>query len=420
MKLRQLSAALAGLTMLTAAFAGPAVAQSKLTMWHYGGCDETCLVGQLVDVFETANPDIDIELVPQPGDSYFQALLAASLTGTGPDIGTMWPGGYMTPYKPYLADLHEFIPAETIESSIGTDYFSEGYDSKNVLYASPTENQWYNGFYNKKLFADHGVAVPTTWDELKAACETFKAANVTCIINGSSDAQFNPVLEFTYLATAVPLSDWGKLYNGELKYNNPALVEQLQKWQDLYTAGYLNSDALNNPTALEDFVAGKAAMMMTAGSWNIAELEAGMGDNVGVLIPPYSDTPINAVASTAGQGIIVTSYAKDKTAAGKFAAWILSDEGQTALAKLSAPTRPGFTAANPLINELAAKSSAEGVVNVPMFDNFTQPGVTDAIYRNVALVLINQMTPTDALAAVDAAFDALPPEQKQVSINLGQ
>jgi ABC-type glycerol-3-phosphate transport system substrate-binding protein len=161
-------------------------------------------------------------------------------------------------------------------------------------------------------------------------------------------------------------------------------------------------------------------MMMTAGSWNIPELQAGMGDSVGVLIPPYSDTPIKSVSSTAGQGIVVTTYGQHKDEAGKFAAWILSDEGQTALGKLSAPTRPGFMASNNLINELAEKSSAEGVINVPMFDNFTQPGVTDALYRNVALVLINQMTPTDALAAVDAAFDALPPEQKQVHINLGQ
>lgn len=418
--MKHLSAALAGLTMLTTAFAGPAVAQTTLTMWQYGGCDDNCLNQQLIDAFEASNPDIKIELVPQPGDSYFQALLAASLTSSGPDIATMWPGGYMTPYKPYMTDLHQYIPAENISSSIGTDYFSEDNNSDNVLYASPHENQWYNGFYNKKLFADNGVSVPTTWDELKAACEKFKAAGITCIINGSSDAQFNPVLEFTYLATAVPLSDWGKLYNGELKYNNPALVAQLQKWQDLYTAGYLNSDALNNPNVMEDFIAGKAAMMMTAGSWNIPELQAGMGDNVGVLIPPYSDTPIKSVSSTAGQGIVVTTYGQHKDEAGKFAAWILSDEGQTALGKLSAPTRPGFMASNNLINELAEKSSAEGVINVPMFDNFTQPGVTDALYRNVALVLINQMTPTDALAAVDAAFDALPPEQKQVHINLGQ
>ncbi len=33
-------------------------------------------------------------------------------------------------------------------------------------------------WYNPKVFADNGVEVPTTWDGLKAACETFSAAGV--------------------------------------------------------------------------------------------------------------------------------------------------------------------------------------------------------------------------------------------------
>lgn len=409
--------ALAAMTAL--AVAGPVSAETQLKMWQYGGCDGQCINQVLIDAFQAANPDIKIELVPQPGDSYYAALLAASLTGTGPDLATMWPGGYMTAYKPYMEDLHAFIPAENIEGSLGTDYFSEGNDSKNVLYAAPHENQWYNGYYNKKLFAQVGAEVPKSWSELAAVCEKFKAANITCIVNGSSDAQFNPVLEFTYLATVVPLQDWGKLYNGEIRYNTPEMVAQLDKWAGLYKAGYLNADALNNPNVDEDFTSGKAAMFLGSGSWNMPDFHAAMGDDLGVMVPPYSDEPIHSISSTAGGGVAVMTYSKNKEAAGKFAAFILSDEGQKVIAGLTAPTRAGFPAADPLINELIAISSDPAMTNVPMFDNFTQPGVTDAIYRNVALVLVNQMGSADALAAVDAAFDALPPEQKQVSITLG-
>ena len=35
--------------------------------------------------------------------------------------------------------------------------------------------------YNKQLFAQQGVAVPTTWTELLAACKTFQSAGVTPI-----------------------------------------------------------------------------------------------------------------------------------------------------------------------------------------------------------------------------------------------
>lgn len=33
--------------------------------------------------------------------------------------------------------------------------------------------------YNKEIFAANNLAVPTTWSELIAACETLKAAGVT-------------------------------------------------------------------------------------------------------------------------------------------------------------------------------------------------------------------------------------------------
>ena len=51
-----------------------------------------------------------------------------------------------------------------------------------------------------------------------------------------------------------------------------------------------------------------------------------------------------------------------------------------------------------------------------MFDNFTHPSVADAIYRNVALVLVGQMSAADALAAVDAAQASIPEDQKAGNI----
>ena len=43
----------------------------------------------------------------------------------------------------------------------------------------PTRSWPPSVIYNKEIFAEHGIEVPTTWDELIAACETLKAAGVT-------------------------------------------------------------------------------------------------------------------------------------------------------------------------------------------------------------------------------------------------
>ena len=59
----------------------------------------------------------------------------------------------------------------------------------------------------------------------------------------------------------------------------------------------MNEDAFNYPGTIDDFKAGKAAMLFSGGSWQATELRQGLGDDLGVLIPPYSDDPQNAVVA---------------------------------------------------------------------------------------------------------------------------
>ena len=385
-------------------------------MWGQGDCPPgNCVGAALVEAFQQANPDITIELVQQPVDGYFTNLLAQSVIGRGPDIATMWAGTYMDPFKQYMVDLHKYVPAEIIDSVNGIDYFSEGYDRTKAVYAAPNTAQWYIGYYNKKAFKDAGItSVPTTWSELEAAAKALKAKGYTPIVQGAADggAQFASWEDWSYLAAALPVSDWSKLISGEMPYSNPVLISQLGKWNQLYKDGYFNQDAYNSPTVVQDFFAGKAGMYLGGGSWQAGEFVKAMGDDVGVMVPPYSDTPTKAAVSFAGGGYAVMNTSKNIDAAGKFAAFVLSDEGQKVIAGFDAPTRAGFPTSNPLLNDLASLSGKADTKNYPMFDNFSQGPVTDALNRNVAQVLIGQQTPEDALAAMDAAYASLPADQK--------
>ncbi len=72
--------------------AGDAV---TLTMWRPGDCSEPCPETALIKAFTQKNPNITIKMVVQPGDNYFATLKTASISQTGPDLATMWPGGYV-------------------------------------------------------------------------------------------------------------------------------------------------------------------------------------------------------------------------------------------------------------------------------------------------------------------------------------
>jgi len=397
--------------------AAPAFADDiQLTLWGQGDCQpDTCWAAALVKAFEAQNPGIKVNLVQQPVDGYFTNLLAQSVIGRGPDIASMWAGSYMDQFKPYMVDLHKYLTDDIVKSVNGIAYFSEGYDSSKAIYAAPQTAQWYIGYYNKKVFKDAGIdSVPTTWDELNADAKKLKDKGYTPIVQGAVDggAQFASWEDWSYMAAGLPLSDWSKMISGDMPYNNPGIVTQMTKWNQLFKDGYFNADAYNSPTALQDFIAGKAGMYLGGGSWQAGQLTKAMGDDVGIIVPPYSDTPTKAAVSFAGGGYTVMKYSKNVDAAGKFAAFMLSDEGQKVIAKYDAPTRAGFPTANPLLNDMATLSGKADTVNYPMFDNFTQGPVTDALNRNVAQVLVGQESPKDALSAMDAAYASLPAEQK--------
>lgn len=325
----------------------------------------------------------------------------------------------MTDFEQYMVDLHQFVPDEIVAQTTGANYFSKDGNTANALYVAPMNVQWYTGWYNKKLFAQAGITeVPRTWDELNAAAEKLKAAGIQPIIQGAAggSAQFQPLFEWAYLAAALPVSDWGRILSGDMAYNNPTITAQLDKWHALYTAGYMNEDAFNYPNTVDDFKAGKAAMLFSGGSWQASELIQGLGDDLGVLIPPYSDEPQDAVVALAGSGYAIMNYSTKQEAAGKFINFILSDAGQTIVAGFDAPPRPGFPTKIEQLNEFNALSSDPAKTIYPMFDNFTHPSVADAIYRNVALVLVGQSTAADALAAVDAAQASIPEDQKKAKI----
>ena len=160
-----------------------------LTLWHNYGTEQNAVATRkLTDAYHALHPNVTFKVVSQPGDNYFSLLQASAVSKTGPDLAVMWTGLFTLKYKSFLVNLKDKIPAATLSRVQGLQWMSDGFDATKGPYVMPLETQFYIGFYSKKAFTKAGVtSVPTTWDELYAACDKLKAAGYTPLVYGNGN-----------------------------------------------------------------------------------------------------------------------------------------------------------------------------------------------------------------------------------------
>jgi raffinose/stachyose/melibiose transport system substrate-binding protein len=127
-------------------------------------------------------------------------------------------------------------------------------------------------WYNKKLFADKGVAVPKTYDELVAAAAKFKGAGVTPFAASGKEGWPITRLISGYIYRALGPDALKKVADGQAKLTDPAYVKGAQAIADLGKAGYFGQGvgSIDYDTAAQQFLTGKAAMFYM-GSWALGD-----------------------------------------------------------------------------------------------------------------------------------------------------
>lgn len=392
----------------------------SLTIWAYGAIDSTPHLQPLVDGFKKKYPNVKVTLQPQPSENYYAMLKAAIVSKTGPDIFTMFPGGYESQFAKYSLDLTNLVPKDTLDA-VGASYYSAAGTTTSQVYGVPVTKGLYMMLYNKDLLNSVGVtSVPTTWNEMFAACAKIKVAGKTCVGYGSDQgsSQFFAAPDFSYMFSADPLSDWDKLIAGTKPYDSPELLQQMTKYVSLQTQGYTNKDVMTWKGYRDAFLKGDVAFYMT-GSWDGTWAQNGLGDKVAAAPAPWSDAPINTLVQLPDTGWSVNKDTKNQTAALAFMNYTISQEGQEIVSQAgSVPSLPGVPLQNRVNNDLITQAQSSKWKIVPMFDNFVATAVNTALGNAFNQALAGQISPEAALKQVDAATAKVPQDQR-ISYNLG-
>ena len=97
------------------ASAGVALEPAELTLWHNYGIEANATATEaLIEAFEAKNPGVTIKAVSQPADQYFDLLLAAAISKTGPVLATQWTGLFDLKYKDYLQPVNDVVPMDEL------------------------------------------------------------------------------------------------------------------------------------------------------------------------------------------------------------------------------------------------------------------------------------------------------------------
>ena len=173
------------------------------------------------------------------------------------------------------------------------------YDGEDVVL--PTEFHIEGIWYNKTLLAAHGVAVPTTWDELVAAFAKLKAAGVQPVAQAGKGGDGWGVTRWVgdYIARDLGPDAMKAVKDGTAKLTDPQYVRAAETIATLGKQGYFGTSptSVDYATALSTFLSGKAAFTYL-GSWAVADFDNPAENKIGAKAIGFMPFPTVA----GGQG----------------------------------------------------------------------------------------------------------------------
>ncbi len=222
----------------------------------------------------------------------------------------------------------------------------------NALYELPVELNIEGFWYNKQIFEENGIEVPTTWDELLAAAATLNEAGIQPF--SASGEQGWPLTRLLggYAARNYGVDAMSRVASGDLQLTDPGFVDAADTLKLMVDEGYFGQGltTIDYNTAVDLFVQGKAAMFYM-GSWelrtfNNPEVNLIGAENVGFFNVPMvegGEGSVNDWSMNAGLTLAINSEHYDPIVA-DWLNYVFSNYGDRSMSELGAIT--GFTVNN--------------------------------------------------------------------------
>jgi multiple sugar transport system substrate-binding protein len=311
--LKSFQTALLGATLLGAALASPAHAETKINaLFMAQAAYSEADVRAMTEAFTKANPDVTVNLEFVPYEGLHDKTVLAQGSGGGYDVvlfDVIWPAEYAT--NKVLLDVSDKITGDMKTGVLPGAWTTVEYEGKR--YGMPWILDTKYLFYNKEILEKAGIKnPPKTWAELAEQAKTIKDKGLLATPIAWSWSQAEAAIcDYTTLVSAYGGSF---IKDGKPVFQTGGGLEALDYMVNSYKSGLTNP---NSKEFLEEdvrrvFQNGEAAFALNwTYMYNMANdpKDSKVAGKVGVVPAPGVDgkSTVSAVNGSMGLGITSTS-----------------------------------------------------------------------------------------------------------------
>lgn len=357
----------------------------------------------------SSDAGITLEQTPYSDTTSYQQVIRSSFqTREIPDVFTWWSGERLgelvdAEIAADVTDVWDELVADGTLPETVKDAFT--FDGKQ--YGLPLHVSYWSIAYNKKLFDQHGLKPPTTWDELMTAADTLKQAGVTPFY-ASVDGRWPSFIWFEELLGHSDPELYKAICDGEASYTDPGVVKVMETWKGMFDKGYFSPLDIPLDAAAATAFADNQFAMMPMGSWFNGTLKgAGMtpGEDYGVFVLPNLDPNLESqpiVYETAP--LVVPSQAPDLERSKEFVKWFQSETAQKKWGELlsDAPTNPNVEAGDPNLTQLTEAAAADDTVLLERYWECSPPELVESAVDSFSKFMVDPASYQQVLEEVQA------------------
>jgi multiple sugar transport system substrate-binding protein len=277
-----------------------------------------------VELFEEAHPNINVEVVNVgQGADHYQRLRTALEAGSGaPDVAQI---------------EYQLIPSYTITDSLvdlsqyGADEVASDYvdwvweqvsDDSGAVWAIPQDTGPMGLLYRQDIFEEHGIDVPTTWDEFAEAGRELREAAPGTYLTNLPPNDPGQIVGLFWQAGSQPFQVEGEQLS--ININDEAAVRVTEYWQQLIDDEIVSTDPDFVDEWYRGFTTDRYATWVTA-AWGPVFLSGAVEETTGLWraapLPQWEEGG-QASANWGGSTNAVTVQSQHPEEAAQLAIWI--------------------------------------------------------------------------------------------------